>query len=101
LESLVKDEFVPYPEVAAKIPGVVLGWHQPIPTVEVKVMLEGKAKDKAAHNANLEPFDIAGVDQLAIIHTNNDKIAMIANDLNYDDGIIAIADTKLTRTQLS
>ncbi len=92
LKSLLKDELVPYPKVAAKNLGVVLGRHQPIPTVEDGFMLQEQAKDKATHNANLEPFDIAGVDPMAIIHANNDKIAKIANNVNNDDGIMAIAD---------
>jgi hypothetical protein len=39
LEDLVKDDLVPYLEVAAKIPGVILNQHQPIPMVEDKVLL--------------------------------------------------------------
>jgi hypothetical protein len=60
--------------------------------VEDKVVLQGKATDEATQNANLELFDIAGVDHVAIIHANNDKISKITNDLNDDDGIIAISD---------
>jgi hypothetical protein len=92
LKDLVKDDLVPYPEVAAKIPGMILDQHQPILSVEDEVVLQGQAKDKAARNANLEPFDMAGVDHMAIIPANIDKIAQIANNLTNADGIIAIAD---------
>jgi hypothetical protein len=92
LEDLIKDDLVPYPEVAAKIPGVILDQHQPIPTVEDEVVLQGQAEDEAARNANLEPFNIAGVDHTAIIPANVDKIAQIASNLTNADGIIAIAD---------
>jgi hypothetical protein len=76
--------------VAAKIPGVVLDQHQPILAMDDEVMLQGQAEDETARNANLEPFDIAGVDHTAIIPANIDKIAQIANDLTNADGIIAI-----------
>jgi hypothetical protein len=60
--------------------------------VEDEVVLQGQAEDKAARNANLEPFDIAGVDHMAIISANIDKISQIANNLTNADGIIPIAE---------
>jgi hypothetical protein len=92
LEDLIEDDLVQYPEVAAKIPAVILDQHQPIPTVEDEVVLQGQAEDEAARNANLDPFNITGMDHTAIIPANIDKIAQIADDLTNADGIIAIAD---------
>jgi hypothetical protein len=92
LEYLVDDDLVPHPKVAAKIPGVILDRHQPIPAVEDEVMLHGQAEDKAALNANLEPFIIVGVDHTAIIPANVYKISQITNNLTDADGIIAIGD---------
>jgi hypothetical protein len=42
----------------------------------------------AAHNANLKPFDVVGVDKPTIICTNNNEINVINGD---GDGILLIA----------
>ncbi len=52
-------------------------------------MLQGQAEDKAACNANLEPFNITGVDHTAIIPANVDNIAQFAGNLTNADGIMA------------
>ncbi len=87
-EGLVKEDVVLYQSLAAEIPGVVLEQDLPILMIEDKIELQGHAKDAAARNANHKPFNIAGVDALAIIRANNNKINIINDD---DDGILSIA----------
>jgi hypothetical protein len=74
--------------LAVKILGVVHNQDQPIPLIEDKIEPQGHAKDATVHNANIEPFNVAGVDALMIIHANNDKIDEI-DDNNND--IMSIA----------
>ncbi len=61
-KELVNKDVVLYPSLAAKIPRVVLEQDLPILTIEDKIKPQGCTEDAAAHNANLKPFDIAGVD---------------------------------------
>ena len=72
-------------------PGVALRQDQPLPSIEEELIPQGWAKDAAAHNANLQPFDVSGVAAaMPIVHANADKL----NDykINGNDGIIAMAD---------
>jgi hypothetical protein len=55
---------------------------------EDKIKPQGHAKDTVAHNANLEPFDIAGVDALTMVQANTNKIDEINDN---DGGILSIA----------
>ena len=77
-----------YPSLAAETPGVVLERDQPIPSVEDKIKPQGRAKDAAAQNANLEPINVAGVNTPTIIHVNANEI----NDAgDNNNGILSIA----------
>ncbi len=53
----IKD-VVLYPFLAAEHPGVILGQDQPLPSIEEELIPQRCAKDAAACNANLEPFNI-------------------------------------------
>jgi hypothetical protein len=81
-EGIVEEEVVLYPALAAEIPGVVLDQDQPIPLIEDKIEPQGRAKDAAARKANIEPFNVAGVDALTIVHANNNEIDEIDDDNN-------------------
>jgi hypothetical protein len=87
-ERLVEEDVVLYPSLAVEIPGVVLEQNLPIPTIEVKNEPQGHTKVAEARNANLEPFNITGVEALTIICTNNNKIDIINDN---DDDILSIA----------
>ncbi len=89
-EGLVKEDVVFYPSLVAEIPRVVLEQDLPIPMIEGKIDPQGCAKDAAARNANLEPFNVTGVDAPTIIRTNNNKINVINDDNN---SILLIATT--------
>ena len=82
-EGIVDVEDV-VPSLAAEHPEVVLGRDQPLPSIE-EDFTTSRQKDAAAHNANLQPFDVAGVVAAPIVHAN-------ADELDDDDGIIAIED---------
>jgi hypothetical protein len=81
-EGIVQEEVVLYPALTAKILGMVLDQDQPIPLIEGKIEPQGHAKDNAAGNANIEPFDITGVDAPTIVLANNDKINKIDDNNN-------------------
>ena len=51
---------------------------------------QGQAEGAAACNANLQPFDVAGVVAVPIVHVNVDKLD--GCKIDGDDGIIAIGD---------
>ena len=90
-EGIVKvEDVVLYPSLAAEHPGMVLGRDQPLPSIEKELVLQGQAEEAAARNANLQPFDIAGVGAAPIVHANAEKI----NDYKIDNngGIIAVGD---------
>jgi hypothetical protein len=72
-EGLVKEDVVLYPSLTAEFPRVVLERDLPIPAIEDKIEPQGHAKDAAARNANLEPFNVAVVDVPMIIHANNNE----------------------------
>ncbi len=61
---------------------MVLGGDQPRPSIEEELLPQGQAEDAAACNANLQSFDVAGVDRI--------------DDYDYkiddNNGIIAVAD---------
>jgi hypothetical protein len=84
------DDVVLYPSLTAEHPGVVLGQDQPLPSIEEELVPQGQAEDAAARNANLRPFDVAGVGAAPIVHTNVDKLDDYKID--GDDGIIAVGD---------
>ncbi len=48
----------------------------------------GRAEDAAARNANLQPFDVAGVEAAPIVHANTDELDDY--EIDNDDGIIAV-----------
>jgi len=58
--------------------------------IEEELVPQGQAKDAAARNANLQPFDVAGVVAAPIVHANADEL----DDYKIDDdnGIIAVGD---------
>ena len=84
------EDIVLYLSLAVEHPGVVLGQDQPLPLIEEELVPQGRAKDAAACNANLQPFNVAGVVAALIIHANADKLDNYKNDNN--DGIIAVGD---------
>ncbi len=69
---------------------MVIERDQPLPSIKEELVPQGQAKDAAARNANLQPFDIAGVVAASIIHTNTDKLEDY--EIDDDNGIIAIGD---------
>jgi hypothetical protein len=79
-----------YPSLSAEHPGVVLGRDQPLPSIEEELVPQGQAKDAAARNANLRPFDVSGVVAAPIVHTNADELDDYK--IHDDDGIIAFGD---------
>ena len=87
-KGIIKKDVVLYPFLAAETPGIVLEQDQPIPSMEDEMEPQGRAKDAAAQNANLEPINAAGVHTLTIIHANANEIDN-ADDNN--DGILSIA----------
>ncbi len=90
-EGIVKvKDIVLYPSLAAEHPRVVLGKDQPLPLIEEELVPQGRAKDAAAHNANLRPFDIAGVAAAPIIHAN--AVKFVDYEIDDDNGIIAIGE---------
>jgi hypothetical protein len=73
-EGIVKvEDVILYPSLAVEHPGVVLGGDQPLPSIEEELVPQGRAEDAAARNANLQPFDVAGVAAAPIVHANVDK----------------------------
>jgi len=84
------EDVVLYPSLAAEHPGVVLGRDQPLPSIEEELVPQGRAEDAAACNANLQPFDVAGMEAAPITHANVDKLDDYKNDNN--DGIIVVGD---------
>ena len=69
------EDVVLYPSLAAEHPGVVLGRDQPLPSIEEELVPQGQAEDAVARNANLQPFDVAGVVAAPIVHANADELA--------------------------
>ena len=82
------EDVVLYPSYAAEHPGVALGQDRPLRSIEEELIPQGQAKDAAACNANLRPFDVAGVAAAPIVHANADKFVDYEND--DDDGIIVV-----------
>ncbi len=48
------EDVIQYPSLAAEHPGVVLGRNQPLPSIEMDLIPQGRAENEAARNANLE-----------------------------------------------
>ncbi len=69
---------------------MVLGRDQPLPSIKEELVTQGQAKDAAACNANLQPFNVAGVAAAPIVHANTDDLN--DNEIDDDNGIIAIGD---------
>jgi hypothetical protein len=90
-ERLVEEDPILYPSLVAKFPGVMLDRDIPIPSIEEEFAPQGRAKDVAAHNANIPPYAIAGVDRPAIVDIDDGKIEVYDND-NNNDGIIEVLD---------
>jgi hypothetical protein len=91
-QGLVGEDIVPYPTLAAEIPGVHLSCDKPVPTIKDEVNLMGRAEDPTAQNAGLEPLAIAGVDHATAI-IDADKHEFDDSHNNDDDaGILAIAN---------
>ena len=84
------EEVVLYPSLAAEHPGVVLGRDQPLPSIKEELVPQGQAEDAAARNANIQPFDVAGVVAAPIVHANADELDDY--EIDDDDGIIAVED---------
>ncbi len=84
------EDAVLYPSLAAEHPGVVLGRDQPLPSIKEELVPQGQAEDAAACNANLQPFDAAGVVAVPIVHAKADELDDYKID--DDDDIIAIVD---------
>jgi hypothetical protein len=84
------EDVVLYPSLAAEHPGVVLGRDQPLPSIEEELVPQGQAKDAAACNANIQPFDVAGVVAAPIVHANADKLDDY--EIDDDNDIIDVGD---------
>ena len=69
---------------------MVLGQDQPLPSIKEELFPQGQADDDAAHNANLRPFDVAGVVTAPIVHASADELDDY--EIDDDDGIIAVGD---------
>jgi hypothetical protein len=91
MEGIVEvEDVVLYPSLAAEHPGVALGQDQPLPSIEEELVPQGQAKDAAACNANLRPFDIAGVAALSIVHANADEF--VNYEIDDVNSIIAVGN---------
>ena len=84
------EDVVLYPSLAAEHPGVVLGRDQPLPSIKEELIPKGRVEDAAARNANLQPFNVAGVEAAPIVHANADELDDYKIDNN--DGIIDVGD---------
>jgi hypothetical protein len=91
------EDIVLYPSLAAEHPGVALGRDQPLRSIEEELIPQGQAKDAAACNANLRPFDVSGVAAAPIVHANADKF--VDYESNDDDGIIAVCACQRGQTR--
>ena len=69
---------------------MVLGRDQPLTSIEEKLIPQGRVEDAAARNANLQPFDVAGVVAVPIVHANADELDNYESD--DVDSIIAVGD---------
>ncbi len=92
-ETLVEEEVVLYPTLAAELPGITLDRDMPVTAVEEAIPPQGRAEDSAAANAGLAPLD-RGVlfnEAAAVIDADAYKFDPMEGDDN-DNGIIAVAD---------
>ena len=90
-EGIVEvEDVVLYPSLAGEHPRVVLGQDQPLPLIKEELVPQGRAKDAAACNANLQPFNVAGVVESLCVHANADKLGNYKSVNN--DGIIIVVD---------
>ena len=71
---LEEDDVILYPSIAAELPGVELEHDSPRPSIEPDLIPHGQAEDAAARNANQEPFDVVGVEPVAVIHAEDGEI---------------------------
>jgi hypothetical protein len=86
-DGILKEDMVLYPSFSAEIPGIILDQDQPIPSIKDKIKLQGRIENDAAHNTNIESFDIVAVDALTILHANNNKSGEIDDN---NDNIMSI-----------
>ncbi len=85
------EDVILHPSLAAEHPGVALEQDQPLPSIKEELVLQGRAKDAAACNANLQPLNVAGVGAtLPFVHANVAKLDDYKSDNN--NSIIAMAD---------
>jgi hypothetical protein len=61
-----------------------------LPSIKEELVPQGQAEDAAACNANIQPFDVAGVVAAPIVHANVDELDDY--EIDDDDGIIAVGD---------
>ncbi len=96
LEGIVEEDVVLHPSLAAEIPGIVLDPDQPIPSIEDKPKYQGCAEDAAARNANMELFNVAGVEALTIVCANYNNI----DNIDDDNNVIMTTTTTLQANNL-
>jgi hypothetical protein len=84
------EDVILYPSLAAEHPGVVRGKDQTLPSIEMELVPQGQAEDAAARNANIQPFDVAGVVAAPIVHANADELDDY--EIDDDDSIIAVGE---------
>ena len=96
-EGIIEEDVVLYPPLAAKTPGVVLKRDQPIPSMEDKIKPQGRTKDAAVRNANLERINATGVHTPTIIHANVNEIDNADDD---NDDILSIVTTSQGQNNL-
>ncbi len=90
--------FTPQSSIVVELPGVELEHDSPQPSIETDLIPHGQAEDAAARNANQEPFDVVGVEPVAVIHAEDGEIDS-DSDKEDDNGIIAINDAPLPVAQ--
>jgi len=61
-----------------------------LPSIKEKLVPQGCAEDATARNANLHPFDVAGVTAVLIVHTN--AVELDDYKIDCDNGSIAVGD---------
>jgi hypothetical protein len=97
-EGMIKEDMVLYPSLVAEVLGIILNQDQPILLIGDKIEPQGRTEDAAARNANIEPFNIAGVDAPTIVRTNDNEINKINDDNN---NIMSIARQPATQIHSS
>jgi hypothetical protein len=93
-QGLVEEDVIPYPTLAAELPGVTLHRDLPVTAVEDDIPPQGRAEDAAAANAGLAPIDRRGLfnEAAAVVDAHAYEIDPEGPNDDDDDGIIAVAD---------